>query len=223
LSFLTHLNRLKDTKQFKPMKTQKLFILAFAIAAMSFNKTATELTDAERKQAIQLLQETKDALIKKVSGLSTAQLNFKADPNTWSVAECVEHIAISENNLFGFCQMALQKPADPSKRSEVKMSDEAIVKMISDRTEKRKTQEAFEPTGKFGSFEATLTEFKTKRDNNINYVRTTEDDLRNHYNDFPFGKIDAYQTILFMAAHSKRHIAQIEEVMKNPKYPEKGK
>lgn len=205
------------------MKTRNLFILTAAFAAMSFNNPATELTDAERKQATQLLQETKDELVKKVSGLSAEQLNFKLEPNVWSVAECVEHIAISETNLFGFCQMALQQPADPSKRSEVKMSDEAIVKMMTDRTSKFKTQEAFEPTGKFGSFEATLTEFKTNRDNNINYVRTTQDDLRNHYNDFPFGKIDAFQTILFMAAHSKRHIEQIDEVMKNPKFPRKEK
>jgi hypothetical protein len=205
------------------MKTRNLFILTAAFIAMSFNNPATELTDAERKQAIQLLQETKDELVKKVSGLSAEQLNFKLEPNVWSVAECVEHIAISETNLFGFCQMALQQPADPSKRSEVKMTDEAIVKMMTDRTSKFKTQEAFEPTGKFGSFEATLTEFKTNRDNNINYVRTTPDDLRNHYNDFPFGKIDAFQTILFMAAHSKRHIEQIDEVMKNPKFPKKEK
>lgn len=171
------------------MKTKNLFVLKVAFAAMSFNNPATELTDAERKQATQLLQGTKDTLVKKVSGLSVEQLNFKPDQNAWSVAECVEHIAISENNLFGFCQMALKEPADPSKRSEVKMTDEAIIKMITDRTSKVKTQEASEPTGKFGSFEATLTEFKTKRDNNIKYVRSTQDDLRNHYNDFPLAKL----------------------------------
>lgn len=202
------------------MKLHKLFVIVLAVAAMSFDKPATELTDAERKYAVQLLQETEEAIIKKVRGLSPDQLNFKADANTWSVAECVEHIAISENNIFGFCQMSLKEPADPSKRSELKMSDEAIVKMIADRTQKRKTQEAFEPTGKFGSFEATLAEFKTRRDSNINYVKTTKDDLRNHYNDFPFGKIDAYQTILFMASHSKRHYDQIVEITKNSKFPQ---
>jgi hypothetical protein len=203
------------------MKLHKLFIIMVAVAAMSFDKPAAELNDAERKYAAQLLQETKETLIKKVGKLSPEQLNFKPDAGAWSVAECVEHITISENNIFGFCQMAMQQPADPSKRSEVTMSDDAIVKMIADRSQKRKTQESFEPTGKFGSFEATLAEFKTKRDNNINYVKTTKDDLRNHYNDFPFGKIDAYQTILFMAAHSKRHIDQIEEIIKNPKFPKK--
>ena len=204
------------------MKLHKLFILVIAVAAMSFDNPATELTDAERKYATRLLQETRDAIVQKVSKLSPAQLNFKPDAGAWSVAECVEHIALSENNIFGFCQMALQQPADPSKRSEVKMSDDAIVQMITDRTTKRKTQESFEPTGKFGSFEATLAEFKTKRDNNINYVSTTHDDLRNHYNDFPFGKIDTYQTILFMAAHPKRHTAQIDEIMNNPNFPKKG-
>jgi hypothetical protein len=204
------------------MKLHKPFIILLAVAAMSFDKPAAELTDAERKYAVQLLQETQEAIIRKVSGLSSDQYNFKPDVNAWSVAECVEHIAISESNIFGVCQASLQQPADPSKRSEVKISDEAIVEMTVDRSKKRKTKESFEPTGKFGSFEATLAEFKSKRDSNINYVKTTMDDLRNHYNDFPFGKIDAYQTILFMAAHSRRHYNQIDEITKNASFP-KGK
>jgi hypothetical protein len=205
------------------MKTQKLLFLTIAIVTMSFNTLESTLTDSERKYAVTLLQETKDNLIKKVSGLTAEQLNFKADTSRWSVAECVEHIAISENNIFGYAQMALKDPADPSKRSEVKMADDAIVKMITDRSTKVKTREAFKPTGKFGSFEATLAEFKTKRDNNINYIKTTTDDLRNHYNDFPFGKLDTYQTIIFMAAHTRRHTAQIEEVMADANFPKKGK
>lgn len=200
------------------MRSKKLLFVATAVAIMSFNDFVT-LTEAERTYASNLLVETKENLLKKVNGLTAEQLNFKAEEKNWSVAECVEHIAISENNIFGFCQMALQQPADPSKRSEVKMTDEAIVKMIADRSNKRKTTETFEPTGKFGTFEETLQEFKTKRDNNINYIKTTSDDLRNHYNDFPFGKIDAYQTILFMAAHTKRHTEQIEETLKHADFP----
>lgn len=202
------------------MKTKKLLFAAIAIVTMSFNNSAS-LTEAERKYATNLLQETRENLLKKVNGLTPEQLNFKADATSWSVAECVEHIAITENNLFGLSQMALKEPADPSKRNEVKMSDEAVVKMITDRSSKFKTSEAFEPTGKFGTYEATLDEFKTKRDNNIKYIKTTSDDLRNHYNDFPFGKVDSYQTILFMAGHTKRHADQIEEIMKNVNFPKK--
>ena len=201
------------------MRQIKFLLLVVAFVTMSFDVPAPGLTDTEREYASKYLQETKDDLLKKVKGLTTEQLNFKATPESWSVAECIEHLAISENNLFGFAQQALQQPADPSLRKEVKMTDEEIIKMITDRTHKVKTQEAFEPSNKFGSFEATLNEFKTKRDDHVKYLKTTSDDLRNHYNDFPFGKIDTYQTILFMAAHSKRHTEQIVEVMNNPGFP----
>jgi len=204
------------------MKQVKLLLLMVALVTMSFNVPSPGLTDAERDFASKYLQETKEDLLKKVKGLSPEQLNFKADPNSWSIAECVEHIASSESNIFGFAQQALQQQADPSFRKDVKTSDEAVINMITDRTHKVKTQHDLEPTNKFGSFEASLKEFKTKRDDNIKYVKTTSDDLRNHYNDMPFGKIDTYQTILFMAAHSKRHTEQIIEVMNNPGFP-KGK
>src|SRR6187402_2850854 len=201
------------------MKQVKLLLFIVAFVTMSFDVPAPGLTDAERDYASKYMQETKDDLLKKVKGLTPEQLNFKADANTWSIAECVEHIAISENNIFGMAQGAMQQAADPSLRKDVKTSDEEIVNMITDRTHKVKTQQPFEPTNKFGSFEASLKEFKAKRDDNIKYIKTTSDDLRNHYNDMPFGKIDSYQTILFMAAHSRRHTEQIVEVMNNPGFP----
>jgi uncharacterized damage-inducible protein DinB len=201
------------------MKTIKLFIVAFALLTTSFSNSEAQLTDAERKYAANLLQETEDNLLKKIKGLSAEQLNFKSDTNSWSIAQVVEHLAISENNFNEFVQMALKEKADPQKRAEVKMADAAVVQMITDRSHKAKTSEKFEPTGKFGSFQGSVKEFKTKRDNNIRYIKSTSDDLRNHYNDFPFGKIDTYQTILFMAGHSKRHTDQIDEVLRHPDFP----
>ncbi len=102
---------------------------------------------------------THDRLLKTLDGLSEAQLNYKSTPEVWSIAECTEHITISENSFFGMLQGTLKTPADPSRRAEVKMSDEQILKMIADRSEKVKTQEAFEPTRKFGSHDATVKEF----------------------------------------------------------------
>ncbi len=197
---------------------KNLLFVAIAFLSMSFNNSAG-LTDAERKHALNFLQATQENFLKKVSGLRQEQLAFKPDAASWSVAECVEHIAISETNLFGWTEKALSEPADPSKRSEVKTSDEDLVKMITDRSIKRNAPETFKPTGRFGTYEATLKEFITKREVHINYIKTTADDLRNHYYDLPFGKIDAYQAILFMAGHCKRHTDQIEEIMKNVNFP----
>ncbi len=197
---------------------KKLLFVAIAFLSTSFNNS-TGITEAERKYAVNLLQETQEDILKKVGGLSPEQLNFKPDTASWSVSECVEHIAISETNMFGFMQASLKKPADPSKRNEKKISEDDLVKMVTDRSTKRTTSEAFKPSGKFGSYEATLQEFKTKRANSINYIKTTADDLRNHYYEFPFGTLDAYQIIVFMAGHSKRHTDQIEEIMKNVNFP----
>jgi hypothetical protein len=204
------------------MNSIKIFLSALLLITGSLNTKNASLTEAERKYASGVLEETRNTLLSKVKGLSPAQLAFKADSSSWSVAQCVEHIAITENNLFAYAQSALKVAADPSKRKDVKLSDEDVLKMIVDRSSKFQAQEAVKPTGKFGDFQTTLKEFTSKRENNISYINTTTDDLRNHYNDFPFGKIDAYQTIIFMAGHSKRHTAQIDEILHNPDFP-KGK
>src|SRR5687767_13412004 len=107
------------------MRSKIILLITMAFVTMSFN-SAGSLTDAERKHARNLLQETQENLLKTLSGLSPEQLSFKADASSWSISECLEHIAIAENNFVGLMQTALKEPADPSKRSEVKMSDEAI-------------------------------------------------------------------------------------------------
>ena len=85
--------------------------------------------------------------------------------------------------------------------------------IITSRDQKVKTSEAFEPSGKFGSHVETVKAFVDKRGEHIEYLKTTEDDLRNHYGKLPFGTIDGLQILLFMSGHTERHVAQMEEVM----------
>ena len=48
----------------------------------------------------------------------------------------------------------------------------------------------------------------------------TQDDLKDHFFVHPaFGTMDMYQALLFLAAHSARHTAQLEEVMNTPGFP----
>ena len=118
-------------------------------------------------------------------------------------------------------QGLLQTPANPANRAEVKISDTDLIAMIKDRSQKVKTQKPFEPTGKFGSYEASLEAFKTKRAANIEFAKTTEADLRNRVQPFPFGSVDAYQILLFMSAHTERHVRQIEEIVVHESFPKK--
>ena len=200
---------------------KKIILFLAVITLFNFKTADTELTQDERTIAIDQLTKSQDHMMKTMKGLSPVQLNYKSSPTSWSVAECAEHLAISEGLIWGMVEGALKQPADPSKRSEVKMSDEAVVKMITDRTSKIKTQEMFEPKNKFGSLDGSLKEFKEKRQKHIEYVKATQDDLRNRYAQLPFGAIDAYQAILFLAGHSERHTKQMEEVMASAGFPKK--
>lgn len=192
----------------------KKFILPIVLLALvSFGLIDKGLTEEEREFAEDHLTETQERLITVTKGLSEAQLNFKSSPESWSIAECMEHLAISEGMIGGMLESALKTPADPSMRDSVKISDKDLLAMISSRDQKVKTGEAFEPSGKFGSFEETLKAFNTKRAEHIEYVQNTEDDLRNHYGKLPFGTIDGLQIILFMSGHAERHVKQMEEIM----------
>ena len=194
-------------------------VLLVMLAMVSFTVQDSTLTDAEKLVAMTEMTSTHDHFFKVLNGLNEAQLNYKSSPESWSIAECAEHIAISEGSFFGMIQGTLKTPANAARRSEVKMTDEEVLAMAVDRSKKVKTQTPFEPTGKYGSYDATIKEFKTKRIDNIRYVANTQDDLRNHYAEFPFGLLDSYQVLLFMSGHSERHILQMEEVMADENFP----
>ena len=204
------------------MKHLKLVVVAIAlVVAAGFRPMAETITDAERKAAYDYMNETKERLVKDLKGLTEEQLNFKATPDSWSVAECLEHIAFSETALFGAMQGTLKESSNPARRSEIKMTDEQVKGMISSRERKVKTQEAFEPKKQFGNAEGSLKAFMAARESNMNYVKTTQDDLRNHYMVMPFATFDSYQMLIFIAGHSARHTAQLEAVMANANFPKK--
>jgi hypothetical protein len=199
---------------------KKLFLPFVMLFALSFTTAdTTTISKTERKYALAKLKDTKKHLKEATKGLSAAQLNYKADAESWSIAECAEHIAISETLIYGMFEGALKTSPDPANRSEVKITDDQLWNMITDRSMKVKTQEPFKPNGKFGSYDGTVKEFNDKRDTHIQYMKKTTDDLRNRYGQLPFGTIDAFQIIIFIAAHSERHIKQIEEVKANPGFP----
>ena len=200
------------------MKKSLLFLTTVLLFGLKpFDKT---LTPQERDFATQFMVKSRDSLLMDVKGLTADQLNFKSDTSRWSVAQCVEHIALAEAALTMAYQHALTLPADPSKRDSIKYSDMQIIGFLTDRSRKFQAPEMLKPIGTFGSFQASLDSFVARRNRNIEFIKTTQDDLRDHCSTFPgVGTVDDYQVILFMVSHSKRHTKQLEEVKANPGFP----
>ncbi|MGA9306251.1 MAG: DinB family protein [Candidatus Sulfotelmatobacter sp.] len=179
------------------------------------------LTPQEREFALKSLQATRDKFLQSIAGLSEKQWTFKPGPDRWSVGEVSEHIAVSESALLALVQKQLMgSPAAPEKREQVKGKDEMILQKIPDRSHKAQAPEFLRPTGRWAT-EADLTKaFEESRKVTMDYVRTTNDDLRDHFFDHPvFGTLDGYQWLLLLSAHSERHTAQIEEVKADPNFP----
>lgn len=199
---------------------KKLSAAFIALFLLSFGLVVEKLTDEERQKAVTKLTETHEYMMNTLDGLSEDQLNYKSSPESWSIAECVEHLTISENAFSEMLKSTLEAAPDESMRANVAMTDDEIYAMISSREKKVKTSEPFEPSGKFGSYEETLAALTAKRTEHIEFLKTTEDDFRNHFKEMPFGTVDAYQMVLFMAGHTERHVKQMVEVQEDENFPE---
>jgi hypothetical protein len=176
-------------------------------------------TADERAAALAYLQKTEAGVIEGAKGLSTAQLNFKAAPEKWSVGEVLEHIASSEDFLMGLVQEQVMKgPARPD-GEDVKAIDAFVLKAIPDRSNKLQAPEPLKPNNRYGSPKDTIAHFEASRAKTIAFLNDTND-LRDHAIDSPLGKkLDGYQWLLFIAAHSERHTKQLLEVKADPNFP----
>jgi len=191
--------------------------LAFSAASVY----AQETTQADKDKALAYLESTKKGVLDATKGLSEAQWNFKPAPDKWSVAECVEHIAAAEDLIRGMdVEKVMKAPAAPG-RDTAKI-DASIMAMIPDRSQKAQAPDELKPTNRFGSPEGSLKHFVESRATTENFLKDTPD-LRAHAVDSPMGgpKVDAYEWVLFVAAHSQRHTKQIEEVKADPNFPKK--
>lgn len=201
-------------------KMGRYLLTLLVITGLAGTIKTNSLTKEERKFATGLMKETYKDALKSVKGLSAAQLDFKAAPDKWSVRNCIYHIAATEAGLWNWFEGAMKAPANPEKRSEIKVSDEQFVAMIKDRTNKAQAPEQFKPENiKYTSLEEALADFKKTRMAHIQYMKTSTEDLRNHVVQAPTGWIDCYQLYLLLGAHSNRHTQQINEVKASAGFP----
>lgn len=168
----------------------------------------TTITDAERQYAVGLLEQPNADLLKTVAGLPPTQLAYKTDSTRWAITQCIEPITLAEMGIFPLQQGAVKAPANPAKRAEIRVTDQQVVKILTNRSGKAQSPAIIRPTGRFPAVEAALQTHGQPRERAIAYLQTTTDDLRTHFWQHPAtGTIDAYQTLL-LASHHERHRLQ---------------
>lgn len=174
----------------------------------------------DRDFLLNYYQTTADNLRKGITGLNTGQMRYKPISEQWSVSQCIEHIILTEKMLFELTKESLQKPANPERKKEVKITGQQLIEGIVDRSFKAEAPESLQPEDKYIDPATAMHAFLTQRTEILHFINNADiDDLRDHISDSPFGPVDAYHSLLFIAGHTARHTLQIEEVKESPGFP----
>ena len=127
---------------------------AQAVAALAYGTesitpvarlSAEPMTAGDRQRLIAHLEMTENWLVSELKGLSADQLKFKMTPESWSIADVVEHLEIAEPQYW---QRVLDSMKQPPNTEKLTATDAGILWYGIDRTNRNKTGEARVPKGK---------------------------------------------------------------------------
>lgn len=209
----------------KLMKQQDTWLRALKEQAEGIDATLgynpnQRLSKKERIVITSVLKQSLKKFDETTAELSAAQLEYKSPEGGWSIAECIEHVALAELHFPEIVQDELQKPTNPDGRSKIKLGDHEIRPKMTSRNWKARSPEIFKPSGKYSDASEAIAAFRTQRLATISYIDTTTDDLRHRYWRHPLtGTIDLYQTLLLMSAHLDRHVEQMEGIKLGEGFP----
>ena len=189
-----------------------LFAAALVIASPAL---AGPMTAGERQRLIAHLEMTEAWLVSELDGLSEAQLKFKMTPESWSITEVAEHLAIAEPQYWTNLEASLKTPIKEGWKPEA--TDAAMLWYGIDRTNRATTGEARVPHGAFPGAQESLASFRTLRKTMLELAKTSQEDFRGR--SYMGASQDLYQWFLMISTHSQRHILQIREVKAHSGYP----
>jgi len=182
---------------------------------------AAPMTAMDREHLLVHFEMTTQMVAELVRGLSPAQLEYKASPDRWSIREVVSHLAVAEPDYWREIQKSLKAAPDMSTKKSA-ATDADIMWYGIDRVVHTKTGGGHEKVDTYKDLGEALGKFQALRATMIDYIKTTNDDMRAH----SFGEggpevIDCWQWMLEISTHSERHIQQIREIKNDPNFPKK--
>jgi hypothetical protein len=176
---------------------------------------------AEQRAALEAeLERSRQVLMDAGRGLTATQWTWKPAPDRWSVAECLEHVAIVETLLSGRLARMVAAQADADAAARVAGREEVAQKAGASRETKRQAPEMARPSARFSSLEEFDAHFTPLRVQTIEFVRTSDAPLHALVEQHPaIGELSAHQWLWFLSSHCERHAAQAQEVRADPAFP----
>lgn len=172
------------------------------------NPAATVVMD--KPFLLALLQETREIFLKSFFGVTEEQSRLRPAPDSWSVLDTVEHLTTAES-----IQLKLISTQRTPRPSGAPNREFVFLQMVPIRTHKMESPEGARPIGRFETLAEAAEQFKRTRAAVIRFLEELTEDLRASEVKHPHpaaGMVSTCEMLVVMAAHAKRHAAQIEEI-----------
>ncbi len=131
-----------------------LLTLVILIVASAGSASTEPLSDGDRQRLLAHLHMTEGWLTTELEGLSPAQLRYRMSPESWTIMDVVEHLAVAEPQYWQQLRKSLERPAVQGYKPEA--TDADILWYGIDRSRRQKTGEARVPSGKFADVKDSL-------------------------------------------------------------------
>jgi hypothetical protein len=179
------------------------------------------MTPAERESLLQDLDQSREALLRTVDGLTPQQFEYREAAGRWTAAECLEHIDVAEFGMMRWLENALADASKPPHAGDWAGKDDALRQtMLESRQLRFEAPETILPTGRW-PLAGLVPKFESARQRTRAFVVASNDDLRCRSLPHPkFGLLDCYQWLLLISHHCDRHRTQIEKLKSSPAFPQ---
>ena len=183
------------------------------------NFIATIVSEAEKNN------ETANDLVR---GLTEAQLNWKPDATQWSIAQCLEHLAVTSRQFNGYFNQLIESArlkwptngAIPYRPSLV--GSWLIKQVVPETTRKASAPKVFKPSDS-SSIKDALGLFLKQQEEFARFVRASEgvdyNRARLRSPATPLMRYSLADAFVVTIVHGYRHLAQANRVKAMPNFP----
>lgn len=163
----------------------------------------------------------------KFSGLSESQLNWKPEPAKWSIAQCLDHLIVSNKTYYPSFEKLLSHSYRLSFLQKLnpfkKMLGPMMVRSMGKESKKSfKSPKIFEPTTSNIKPDILNDFFRHQEEMKEYYKRLTQLDTKNLIIASPVSSLITYTLadgLELLVVHEQRHMKQAENVLNHPNFP----
>jgi hypothetical protein len=157
-----------------------------------------------RQSAVATLRTSMQGFLDLLDGVHDARWFERPEGEEWSLAETVEHVAVTQRNIGKRLATLFDSPfpADAPRISDDGFDFAAPA-----------PPGLAEPKGRFTTRDEGVGAFRDASDAILSWAETSAEDLRHFGTAHPvFGLLDGVQWLLFSAAHIENHVPQLRSI-----------